>query len=42
MPLGVRIEMAPLEKTLSEVHVTTVTVPVHINRDLVGLYADGY
>jgi prepilin-type N-terminal cleavage/methylation domain-containing protein len=42
MPLGVRIEMGPLEKTLSEVHVTTVTLPIHINRDLVGLYVDGY
>jgi hypothetical protein len=42
LPLGVRIEMAPLDKTPSEVHVTTVTVPLHINRDMMGIYVDGY
>jgi prepilin-type N-terminal cleavage/methylation domain-containing protein len=40
LPLGVRIEMAPLENTLSELHVTTVTMPLTVNRDW-GFYADG-
>lgn len=42
VPLGVRIEMAPLDKTPSEVHVSTVTVPLHINRDTGHVYTDGY
>jgi prepilin-type N-terminal cleavage/methylation domain-containing protein len=42
LPLGVRIEMAPLDKTPSEVHVSTVTVPLHITRDTFGYYGDGY
>lgn len=33
LPLGVRIEMAPLENTPSELHVTTVTMPLTVNRD---------
>jgi len=33
LPLGVRIEMAPLQNTPSELHVTTVTMPLSVNRD---------
>lgn len=30
-PLGIRIEMAPLEEAASSLHMVTVTAPVHIN-----------
>ncbi|MDQ6707828.1 MAG: prepilin-type N-terminal cleavage/methylation domain-containing protein [Acidobacteriota bacterium] len=30
-PLGIRIEMAPLEEAASSLHVVTVTAPVHVN-----------
>ncbi len=39
LPLGVRIEMAPLDNAPSELHVTTVTMPFHVNRDL-NFYSD--
>ncbi|MES1260603.1 MAG: prepilin-type N-terminal cleavage/methylation domain-containing protein [Acidobacteriota bacterium] len=39
LPLGVRIEMGPLANTPSELHVTTVTMPLNVNRDQ-GFYAD--
>lgn len=39
LPLGVRIEMAPLHNAPSELHVTTVTMPLHVNRDQ-GSYID--
>ncbi|HXJ41794.1 MAG TPA: prepilin-type N-terminal cleavage/methylation domain-containing protein [Bryobacteraceae bacterium] len=42
LPLGIRIEMAPLESAASEVQVTTVTVPMRLTRDTVTFYADGY
>lgn len=32
LPLGVRIEMAPLDSAPSELRVTTVTVPLEVNR----------
>jgi len=39
IPLGVRIEMGPLQNTPSELHVTTVTMPLTVNRDQ-GAYTD--
>jgi hypothetical protein len=33
LPLGIRIEMAPLDRTPSELHVTTVTVALPVNRN---------
>ena len=32
LPLAIRIEMAPLDPTPSDLHVTTVTVPFNVNR----------
>ena len=40
LPLGIRIEMAPLDSAPAELHVTTVTVPLHVNRIPGTLYAD--
>jgi len=40
LPLGVRIEMAPLETAPSELRVTTVTVALPINRDTWSTYKD--
>jgi len=42
IPLGIRIEMAPLEAPPSEVHVMTVTVPLRLTRDTHTFYTDGY
>ncbi len=33
LPLGVHIEMAPLQNTPSELHVSSVTMPLTVNRD---------
>jgi len=42
LPLGVRIEMAPLDSTSNELHVTTVTALLRVNRppNLQARYAD--
>ena len=40
LPLGIRIEMAPLDTASAELHVTTVTVPLNVNRIPGALYAD--
>ena len=42
LPLAIRIEMTALDKTPSEVHMSTVTAPLQINRDLFTQYRDGY
>lgn len=42
LPRGVRIEMAPLETASSDLHVTTVTVPMNVNRVPGQIYADQY
>lgn len=41
LPLGIRVEMAPLDKTPAEVHVSTVIVPMQLSRDTMGMYFDG-
>ena len=41
LPLGIRIEMAPLTTVPGELHVGTVTVPLHLTRDTTTLYNDG-
>lgn len=41
MPQGVRIEMAPLDHAASELHVTTVTVAIAVNRRPSERYLDG-
>jgi prepilin-type N-terminal cleavage/methylation domain-containing protein len=40
LPLGIRIEMAPLDITPAELHVATVTVALTVNRDPTFYYAD--
>lgn len=40
LPLGVRIEMAPLEAAGTGLHVTTVTVPLRVDREPRLQYAD--
>jgi prepilin-type N-terminal cleavage/methylation domain-containing protein len=40
LPLGIRIEMAPLDITPAELHVATVTVSLSVNRDPDFYYAD--
>ncbi len=40
LPLGIRIDMAPLETAPSELRVSSVTVPININRDLTSWYSD--
>jgi prepilin-type N-terminal cleavage/methylation domain-containing protein len=40
LPLGIRIEMAPLDNTPAELHVATVTVPLTVNQDLSLVYND--
>jgi type II secretory pathway pseudopilin PulG len=40
LPGGIRIEMAPLDTTPADLHVTTVTVPLHVNRTPATHYAD--
>jgi prepilin-type N-terminal cleavage/methylation domain-containing protein len=40
LPLGVRIEMAPLNNAPGELHVTTATVPLTVNRTLGTGYFD--
>ena len=40
VPLGVRIEMAPLETRPAEAQMTSVTVPINITRDPATLYVD--
>jgi hypothetical protein len=40
IPLAVRIEMAPVENTPGELHVTTVTVPMNVNRSPAIRYSD--
>jgi hypothetical protein len=41
MPLGVRIEMAPLDTTAADLHVSTVTMKFNVNAVPGGQYADG-
>ncbi len=41
LPLGIRIEMAPLSTSAAELHVTTITVPMHLTRDTMSTYVDG-
>jgi prepilin-type N-terminal cleavage/methylation domain-containing protein len=40
LPQGIRIEMAPLDHTASELHVTTVTVAMPVNRSFSVRYYD--
>ena len=40
LPLGIRIDMAPLDHTPGELHVSAVTVPLVVNRDTGGSYRD--
>jgi len=40
LPQGVRIEMAPLDATPTDLHVSTVTVALHVNRTPGTFYAD--
>jgi type II secretory pathway pseudopilin PulG len=40
LPAGIRIEMAPIDSTAADLHVTTVTVPLHVNRTSGTVYAD--
>ncbi len=40
LPLGIRIEMAPLSTTPGELHPGTVTVPLHLTRDTNNLYTN--
>jgi hypothetical protein len=40
LPLGIRIEMAPLDTTPAELHVATVTVPLTVNLDPGTTYND--
>jgi prepilin-type N-terminal cleavage/methylation domain-containing protein len=40
LPLAIRIEMAPLDTGASSLHVTTVTVPLHVTRTPGSTYAD--
>jgi prepilin-type N-terminal cleavage/methylation domain-containing protein len=40
LPLGIRIEMAPLDTGPAELHVTPVTAPLGVNRDPGVLYDD--
>jgi prepilin-type N-terminal cleavage/methylation domain-containing protein len=40
LPLAIRIEMAPLDSTPSELHIGTVTVPLNVNRIPGTFYAD--
>jgi hypothetical protein len=40
LPLAVRIEMAPLDSTPTDLHVSTVTVPFHVNLSPGKQYAD--
>ncbi len=40
LPLAIRIEMAPLDTGASGLHVTTVTVPLHVRRTTGSTYAD--
>lgn len=42
LPRGVRIEMAPIDTASSDLHVTTVTVPINVNRKPGQIYADQY
>jgi prepilin-type N-terminal cleavage/methylation domain-containing protein len=40
LPLGIRIEMAPLDTGPSELHVTSITMPLSVNRDTGANYVD--
>jgi type II secretory pathway pseudopilin PulG len=40
LPLGIRIEMAPLDNTSADLHVTSVTVPMNVNVTPGATYAD--
>jgi prepilin-type N-terminal cleavage/methylation domain-containing protein len=40
IPLGIRIEMAPLDRGPAELHVTTITTPFVVNRDPRVAYSD--
>ena len=40
LPWGIRIEMAPLDTSPTDLHVTTVTVPLNVNLSPGVLYAD--
>ena len=40
LPQGVRIEMAPLDTSPADLHVSTVTVPLHVNTTPGTIYAD--
>jgi hypothetical protein len=40
LPLGIRIEMAPLDATPADLHVSTVTVALHVNLTPGTTYAD--
>lgn len=40
LPSAVRVEMAPLEFNSSRLSMATLHVPIHINREVLGTYAD--
>jgi hypothetical protein len=40
LPMGIRIEMAPLEPDPTRLQLLTVTEPVHINKWVLGTYVD--
>lgn len=42
LPLAIKIEMAPLDTGASSLHVTTVTVPLHLTRTPGATYADTF
>lgn len=42
LPRGVRIEMAPIDTASSDLHVTTVTVPMNVNRRPGQIYDDEF
>ncbi len=42
LPLGIRIEKAPLEPTANDLHVSTVTVPLSVNMTQGTQYADQF
>lgn len=40
LPSGIRVDMAPLESDNTRLPLMSVTVPIHVTRDVLGPYAD--
>jgi len=40
MPAAVKIEMTPLDGNMAVLRMTTVTVPIHVTREVRSLYED--